>query len=624
MKNIIVFISGSGTNLKAILEACRNEVLPFNVVSVVSNLPNAGGIEFANEYNIHVEVLEFNSKEKSRNQYDIELANYVNSLNYDLIVLAGWMRILSKEFLSRVHSVINLHPALPGQFSGTHAIERTFEAYQQDLINHGGCMVHEVIEKVDAGNVLASTVVPIYKTDNLDTYRNRVRYYEKPLLLLGITRFFDKETDNIRRPDYHGKVREVYNLGYDVLLMYHTNRQSAFDRQICNIGRKGQILTDLSVWWFNQTEHIIPNHLICSMGNCMFVKKCTAFKIEVVVRGYITGSTKTSLWTHYKKGSRTYSGINFPDGLVKNQKLERNVLTPTTKGEVDIPISAEEIVAQNYMTQEEWDYVSEKALLLFEYGQKLALEKGFLLVDTKYEFGKDSNGNILLIDEIHTCDSSRYWIASSYEERFLNQQEPQKLDKDIIRDYVRQRCDPYNEPLPPIPKELLDKVFTAYHNFYIQLTHQSLNEDQNNLEEKIKLYFNNHHQNIAVIVAGSTSDKAHIDKIQKALNNVNVYSIVHIGSAHKQTMRVMNLLNTYNNMSNRKIIFVTIAGRSNALSGVIAGNTTYPVIACPPFKDKSDMMVNLHSTLQCPSKLPVMTVLDPGNVSLAVRNILNL
>jgi phosphoribosylaminoimidazole-succinocarboxamide synthase len=205
-----------------------------------------------------------------------------------------------------------------------------------------------------------------------------------------------------------GKVRDIYECA-NTMVLITTDRQSAFDRNLASIPFKGQVLNLTSQWWFSQTQHIIRNHIIgCPHPNTTVGRKCTVFSVEFVMRGYITGSTNTSLWTHYSNGVREYCGHHIPDGLVKNQKLERNLLTPTTKDDKhDELISAEEVVAQGRMTQEEWDTCAEAAQALFAFGQEIAAKRGLILVDTKYEFGKDADGNITLLDEIHTPDSRR-------------------------------------------------------------------------------------------------------------------------------------------------------------------------------------------------------------------------
>ena len=196
------------------------------------------------------------------------------------------------------------------------------------------------------------------------------------------------------------------------------------------------------------------------------------FPIEFVVRGFITGSTSTSLWTVYNNGDREYCGNKLPEGLKKNEKLESNMLTPTTKEEHhDRPISPEEIVSENWMTKEDWDYCSQKALDLFEFGQKKAQENGMILVDTKYEMGRDENGKILLIDEIHTPDSSRYWITDTYEERMSSGQEPQNIDKEFLRLWFVDNCDPYNDKeLPPAPDDLVIELSSRYIYLYETIT----------------------------------------------------------------------------------------------------------------------------------------------------------
>ena len=269
-----------------------------------------------------------------------------------------------------------------------------------------------------------------------------------------------------------GKVRDQYALGNKIALIT-TDRQSAFDRVLASIPFKGQVLNLTSAWWFEQTKGIINNHVIdVPDPNVTLAKKCNVFPIEFVVRGYITGSTSTALWTVYNKGDREYCGNVLPEGLVKNQKLDTNMLTPTTKEEHhDRPISPSEIVSEGWMTQEHWDYCSQKALELFSFGQNKAAENGMILVDTKYEMGRDADGNIVLIDEIHTPDSSRYWIAQSYDKRMAMGDEPQNIDKEFLRLWFVDNCDPYNdELLPDAPEELVTELSSRYIYLYETIT----------------------------------------------------------------------------------------------------------------------------------------------------------
>ncbi|KAL5717001.1 phosphoribosylaminoimidazolesuccinocarboxamide synthase [Ranunculus cassubicifolius] len=261
-----------------------------------------------------------------------------------------------------------------------------------------------------------------------------------------------------------GKVRDIYDAG-EYLVLVTTDRQSAFDRILASIPFKGQVLNETSLWWFDRTRHIIPNAVVSTPDkNVTIAKKCEVFPVEFVVRGYVTGSTDTSLWTVYNKGVRNYCGNSLPDGLVKNQKLSANILTPTTKAaDHDEPVTPQEIVERGLMTQDEYDEASNKALSLFEYGQHVAREHGLLLVDTKYEFGKGPDGTIYLIDEVHTPDSSRYWIAQSYEDRFRSGLEPDNVDKEFLRLWFKQHCNPYeDEVLPNAPDELVCELAWRY------------------------------------------------------------------------------------------------------------------------------------------------------------------
>ncbi len=274
---------------------------------------------------------------------------------------------------------------------------------------------------------------------------------------------------------YKGKVRDTYDLG-DKLILVTTDRQSAFDRLLASVPYKGQVLNLTSVWWFKNTQSIVPNHLIAVPDpNVVIAKKCKVFPIEFVVRGYISGTTSTSLWTQYQKGVRDYCGLSFSEGLTKNQKLPTPILTPTTKEtEHDRPISPAEIVSEGWMTQEDWDEASSYALKLFQHGTQVAAQHGLILVDTKYEFGRDDEGNIVLVDEIHTPDSSRYWLSASYSERFDAGKEPENIDKEFLRLWFVDHCDPYNDKeLPKAPDELIVTLAERYIQLYEMITHEA-------------------------------------------------------------------------------------------------------------------------------------------------------
>lgn len=280
------------------------------------------------------------------------------------------------------------------------------------------------------------------------------------------------ETDFKVGTKQSGKVRDRYE-SEDNLILITTDRQSAFDRILASIPFKGQVLNLTSAWWFEKTEHIVPNHVLSVPDpNVTIAKKCSVFPVEFVVRGYITGTTETSLWTHYARGVRNYCGNDLPEGLRKNEQLHHPILTPTTKADDhDLPISPEEILKDGLMSEEDWLVTSKAALTLFTFGQETASKHRLILVDTKYEFGKDSEGNILLIDEIHTPDSSRYWIAETYKERLADGEEPENIDKEFLRLWFVKHCDPYHDKtLPNAPEELVIELSRRYIQLYEMIT----------------------------------------------------------------------------------------------------------------------------------------------------------
>lgn len=278
-----------------------------------------------------------------------------------------------------------------------------------------------------------------------------------------------------------GKVRDVYTLP-DKIILISTDRHSSFDRIIAHIPFKGEVLNQISAFWFEKTKDIIQNHVISIPDpNVLIAKKCSPLPIECIVRGYITGVTDTSLWTHYKNGQRDFGNFVLGEGMKKNQKLDEPVFTPTTKSdEHDRPITPAEIVSEGMLTKEMTDEVEKTAIALFKRGQEIALTAGLILVDTKYEFGLDESGKLTLIDEIHTPDSSRYWKANSYDERFDKNEEPEYFDKEFLRLWFKDNCDPYKDAvIPDAPAELVAELSRRYIEIYETITGKPFEHDFN-------------------------------------------------------------------------------------------------------------------------------------------------
>ena len=276
---------------------------------------------------------------------------------------------------------------------------------------------------------------------------------------------------------YRGKVRDNYDLPDGRRIIIATDRLSAFDRNLTAIPCKGQVLTQIARFWFDAMRELCPNHVIeYPDPNVVVCRRLDILPVEIVVRDYLTGTTETSIWPMYRSGRRDIYGIRFPDGLRENQKLPASIITPTTKaagGGHDEPATPNVIINRGLLTAEQWANVSTIALTLFARGREIADERGLILVDTKYEFGLDRAGRIVLADEIHTPDSSRYWIKDSYERRFAAGEAPETLDKDFVRRWVAARCDPYRDPIPQIPNEIILETARIYIDAYEIITSQA-------------------------------------------------------------------------------------------------------------------------------------------------------
>ena len=278
---------------------------------------------------------------------------------------------------------------------------------------------------------------------------------------------------------YFGKVRDCYDLPAGAgmparRILVSSDRISAFDRILAAVPFKGQVLTQMARFWFDHTADICPNHVLSYPdANVVIGKRVEILPVEIVVRGYLAGTTSTSVLTQYKNGVRAMYGHVLPEGLRDNQILPAPIITPTSKafdGGHDEPLTPQEIVTQGLLSQAQWDQVSAYALALFARGQEMAAARGLILVDTKYEFGLDAEGQILIADEIHTPDSSRYWIAAGYAEAFAAGTRPPSFDKDVIRSWVGARCDPYVDDIPEIPVEMIAATAQVYIDAYEAIT----------------------------------------------------------------------------------------------------------------------------------------------------------
>ncbi|HEY1536606.1 MAG TPA: phosphoribosylaminoimidazolesuccinocarboxamide synthase [Polyangiaceae bacterium] len=254
---------------------------------------------------------------------------------------------------------------------------------------------------------------------------------------------------------YEGKVRDNYSTPDGRRVIVVTDRISAFDRVLGTLPLKGQVLNHAAAFWFESTAHIVPNHVLSVPDpNVLVAKECTPLPVEMVVRAYLTGTTSTSIWIHYERGAREFCGHRLPEGLKKHARLPQPILTPSTKapkGDHDISASRAEILEISGMPASEFDAAADMAMALFREGQRLCRERGLILVDTKYEFGKTKDGEIVVIDEIHTPDSSRFWYSASYEARFEAGQDPESFDKEYVRRFLVDQGYRGEGPIPVIP-----------------------------------------------------------------------------------------------------------------------------------------------------------------------------
>lgn len=429
-----------------------------------------------------------------------------------------------------------------------------------------------------------------------------------------LTQFFSPQLKKL----HSGKVRESFKADEKHRLILATDRISSFDFVLeTPVPCKGAVLNSLSAWWFEKTKDICPNHFVKTVDPAVsLVKQAEPIRLEMIVRAYLTGSA----WRNYEKGGRTISGVSVPDGLTKNAPFPVPIVTPTTKEASDRPISAEDIVKEGWISKDILLKMHEVSLRLFERGSAILAERGIILVDTKYEYGL-INGELVLIDEIHTPDSSRFWLKDAYEK---NPHSVEQLDKEFVRNYLMEHKTASGYPMT-LPEEIVSETSRRYLELYQRITGKDLElppiHSQNRITENlIRTGFMK--EGCVVIVMGSASDIPHVEKMAERIKIYNIAVKMRIVSAHKNGEMIPVLMKDII-QSAEPVSVIAVAGRSNGLGGALAANLPVPVINCPPFSDKTDLMLNINSSLMMPSDTPALTVVDPKNAADAAVLCLN-
>lgn len=430
-------------------------------------------------------------------------------------------------------------------------------------------------------------------------------------------------------PALSGKVRDAWVLPKGMRLIVTSDRVSAFDRVVGTIPFKGQVLNELSAWWFRHTRDVVDNHLVTVPDpNAMVVRDAEPLPVEVIVRGFLTGVTSTSLWTMYDKNVVRPYGLDLPPGMQKNDRLPHPVVTPTTKalaGQHDRPLSSAEVVSSGLIPAELWARVEATALALFAAGQRRAEAAGLLLVDTKYEFGlvRDATGRatLTLIDELHTPDSSRYWLKDAWENR-SPEHPPAHLDKELLRQELAALGYRGDGPAPVLPDALRVRLAARYIELYERLTRETFvprPADAGPVAEQVTRALT---RPLVPILMGSRSDLEHGTRVKQALAEFGIESELRIASAHKSPALLLEVLDGYE-ADPRPKVYIAIAGRSNALSGMLCAAVSAPVVSCPPYSDRFGG-ADVFSSLRMPSHVAPALVLDPENAAFFCAKVLGL
>lgn len=412
---------------------------------------------------------------------------------------------------------------------------------------------------------------------------------------------------------HSGKVRDIYELKDGSLAIIASDRISVFD-VILNelVPDKGRLLTGISKFWFENTKDIIQNHTISFPDpSVMIVKKCQPLMVEVVVRGYIAGS----MWRDYKGGKREKCGIKIPEGLNQYDRLPEIMVTPTTKSTEghDEDITAEELIQRGVVTRELWNQIESIAKRLYQRGEEILDKKGLILVDAKYEFGLNEEGSLVLIDEIHTPDSSRFWFKSEKEKN-----EVKFPDKELLRIWMRDQGFSGEGKAPAIPQEVIEQVRKGYVNIYENIVGQPLEKFSESPSKRLTYHLKKAgliKGSLVILVLDREKDQGQGDKIAAVLAKHGVPHMI-VDYAHKQPTEVIELMGQFNE-SLEPLVIIGISRGNNALGEGLASKLKWPVINCLGLQNDSE-------SVKMPDIGPALTAIDAENAALAAIKILKI
>ncbi len=415
---------------------------------------------------------------------------------------------------------------------------------------------------------------------------------------------------------YRGKVRDCY-VADGVRYLVATDRISAFDVVFDEpVLYKGRVLNELSRFFLEKAASIVPTAYLSSPHpNVIVAKECKAYPVEMIVRAYLSGSA----WVAYHRGERSICGVELPEGLSKNSRLPSPILTPTTKSDTghDEPVTRGEILRSGMVPADQYQEMERMSLALFEQGSRYAAECGLILVDTKYEFGTDENGAVLLIDEVHTPDSSRYFYADSYQD---DPERPHQLSKEFLREWLRDQgyTGQAEIPKPRLPRDLLLTLSQRYLELYRVLVGEEMMVPKETIDLELEIFHALRREGhlrgyVAIVVAGSLSDRGEVDQVTRELAEFGIPCLRRIVSAHRDPLRALELVKWADRYPG-DVVWVDVTGLSNAKGPMISASTLNPVYHC----SFEPLGADLLSSLNLPSGVPLALVAKPKNLALVV------
>ena len=629
--NLAILASGSQYNIDAINQCIQSKVLPANIVLVVCN-KKCECAQYCKSKKINLITYTRDVKNCSREQYDQELLNKMSSYNVDLVLVFEWTYLFTSIFTKKYDKIIKINSVFSNSLGGSNNIDEIFNALVNSRIKSASSNLELINIDNNRKNIISEVILPYEKSYTKEDFINISKKYENMCLIKGLISYHENQNKskmfNIENIKQKSNYKTLRNIEYDMLLAEYSNYEYALGIKRCKLKNKGKFVSLGNKWWMEKTKHIVNNHYVWSDGRFMVIKNTKPLKYIFETHGFLANTFNTKLYDLYKNGARKIvtSDYVIPDNKEEYSYLEKPVVNIISKS-TNKSVSIESLVTENVISNKCAKQILDICYKLFDYTYRLRDKIGLTIACSQYEFGLDSDNNIILIDDIYSYNNSIFW---EYQEECYSKKHPKIFNSNVVYNWLVQNCSDLNKDIPAIPSDIIKQGEESYRNFVHRLylsddvtkcaiLNTPFRSDSWSWTTAKNIYLNYNHNNMVCIVT-EDKDNIHVKKAMNLFKDCNIYANIFEISPYKDIIKLISHVKQHDS-SRKKMVWVSLSNEINPICGILSANTRHPVINCPLSIDNRFSLQSLLSSVQQYRDSPVLTILDFNNLPGACRKV---